>query len=224
MASINYSNDIKDSEYVGHSSFVTNSRFIFSSGKITNSENVLSSNNVKNSNQIFNSTFVFDSDRVSNSHNVNNSCNICMSNYVVNSRSILNADSATNSAYCTTFHSQGIKKIKNCYFVSDCNNMVNSLFCHGIADKEFYLFNQQIEEADYNIIVNQMREILGDWDMKLTTQEWPKEMIPLHFPKENLDISSHYADIPAEFWDWIETLPGFNKQIILKLTLMNKYI
>lgn len=224
MTSINYSNDIKDSEYVGHSSFVTNSRFVFSSNRVSDSDNVASSGNIKNSSQIFNSTFVTNCERVSNSHNVNDSKNIAMSNYVVNSHSILNADSAVNSAYCTTFHPQGIKKIKNCFFVSECSKMTNSLFCYGNSDKDFYLFNQPIDESDYIIISNQLKEILEGWEMPIIVEDWPKENIPLPYPKECLNITKHYTGAPDIFWNWVETLPGFDSKIMYQLTLMHKYL
>ena len=93
-----------------------------------------------------------------------------------------------------------------------------------MSEKEFYLFNQSIDESDYNIIVNQLKDILDGWEMPIIVQDWPKETIPLEFPKECLNITKHYAGAPAEFWEWVKTLPGFDKKIMYQLTLLHEYL
>ena len=213
------SDNIYNSNWVSRSSHVKNSNYIFSSNNIENSENVFSGKDVKDSNKIFNSEFVYSSKKVLQSKNINDSSNIINSDYVVNSNSVINSIAVKNSSYVVGMTSGGSKQIKNSFFIVSCTNLNHCLFCHNIHEKECFIFNKQFDKTDYELITNQIKDILNDYEMELVkNNKWGANTIPLDSPTTQRNFTKQFAGLPDKFWRWVKTLPGYDPTILYAIT------
>ena len=174
---------------------------------------------------IFSSEFIESSKCVVQSKNITNSHNIVCSDYVVNSHSIMNAAAVTNSAYVGSFIPGGCRQIKDCRFIAESKNLKHCLFCYGIENGEFLVFNKQVDSTDYELIVHQLDKILRNWDMELIqNNEWPEYTIPLDAPIVQRNIIKQYAALPDTFWRWVKTLPGYDVSILYAITYNKELI
>lgn len=219
------SDNIRNSEWVTRSSKVVDSEHVYSSKEITSSTSILSSEEVSNSHQVYDSEFIDSSKRVLCSKNVTNSYNIVNSDYVVNSHSIMNAAAVTDSAFVDGWLAGGSKQIKNCRFIMECSNLRHSLFCNKISDGEYMIFNKQVDAADYELIVKQLDKRLEGFESELVKEgEWPKSTIPLDAPHVQRNIIKQYANLPASFWRWVKTLPGYDPAVLYAITYNKELI
>ena len=221
-SSIYRSSDIDNSLYIIDSEKVKDSEYIFQSSKIMKCNNVEDSKQVSLSSCVCNSYFVDNSERVLGSNNVTNSNDVYYSNFVLDSKSIVNSHTVSNSSYVSAFAKNGSKNITDSYFIMNCSNLKNCLFCEGIKDKEYYLFNKPFPEKLYGLLVKQMKEVLGDYTMNLSSN-WIKGTIPFNTPTINTDFRTRYNNLPKEFWDWVITLPNYDQKVLYNITLnLNK--
>ncbi len=219
------SNDVADSEWVSCSSQVEGSAYVFSSKEVYSSADVLSSSSVQDSRKIYDSEFVYSSNRIYLSQNVTNSHNIVHSNYVVNSHSVMNSAAVTNSAFVDGWLPGGSKQIKDCRFIMECTNLKHSLFCHRINDGEYMIFNKPMDASDYEVIVSQLDRMLQNYESELVIgNEWPNHTIPLDAPTMQRNISKQYAALPASFWRWVKTLPGYDPAVLYAITYNSQLI
>lgn len=112
-----------------------------------------------------------DSENVAESDNVYSSTNIYRSVDVRRSKNVLFSDGATDceyvvasqrsntSNYCirlddsvdcsNSFSVVWSKKIVNSFFIEDCGDLYECMFCSHITNKKFCIANMQFEEAEY---------------------------------------------------------------------------
>ena len=213
------SKDIKDSLYVTHSNNVENGGYIFHCEDVTNSNNVLNSKNIENSFQVYDSEFVYDSQRILKGRNVNNSKDIVYSDYIIDSHHIMYAAAVTNSAWITDLSFGLTKRITDSYFISRGENLDHCLFCYGISDKKYCLFNKEITPQEYELIKKQMFSVLKDWQPELVVNnEWTENTIPLDAPQIQRNIIKQFAKLPESFWRWVTTLPGYDPAVLYAIT------
>lgn len=220
---ITKSKKVKNSKQVAQSKSVSDSYNIVKSEDVYNSENICNSKYVENAQVVFNSSYVYDSNYINNGVNVNDSNNIYDSNYIVNSSNIIRAKEIFDSHYIVGSQEDKIKNIKNSWFIKDCENLSHCLFCQGLKDKEYYIFNQQSDEATYNLIVKQMKKILQNYSVKCI-KDWGIEKIPM---EENLYLHTDdqfYSKLPPQFFDWIKTLPKYNNLLLFTITLNKAFL
>lgn len=211
------SDNITFCSYVVNSSNVSDSNHIFDSEDISGCDNVSGSNNVEYSGQIFNSEFVYTSRRALNSRNITNGVNIVNSDYVVNSHDIYNAATVKNSAYILDIKQGNTKRITGSQFIGSCQDLENCLFCYGINNKKYHIFNKEISPDEFDLIVKQMKSILKDWEMTLVVA-WPEATVPLDEPQIERNIIKQFATLPDKFWRWVSTLPGYDPMILYQIT------
>ena len=213
------SDNVRNSNWISRSSNVVDSSHIFYCKDVINSNNVLSSEDVRDSEKVYNSEFVYKSRNVLNSKNITESAFVVNADYVVNSNSVNNATAVMKSAFVTGRKDGATYQIRNSRFICDCSNMKKSLFCYGISNAEYMLFNQQMEPEDYELIVEQFDAKLGKFhNVLVANDEWPANIIPLEAPKIQRRISDVYSQVPLEFWRWVKTLPGYNQNILFNIT------
>lgn len=223
--SVYRSNDVSNSEWVSRSSKVEESSYVFSSSEIAFSNNVLSSNLVEHSSKIYNSSFVYSSQRIVQSQNVTNSRNIIHSDYIVNSHSIRNAAAVTNSAFVDGWLPGETKQIKNSRFIMSCTNLKNCLFCHKVENGEYLLFNAPIDKEDYEVIVQQLDRLLGDYEVEMVKDnDWPANTIPIDEPRIQHNILKQYEKLPSAFWRWVKTLPNYDPAVLYAITYSKELI
>lgn len=211
------SDNITFCSYVVNSSNISDSNHVFDSEDVSGCDNVSGSNNVEDSGQVFNSEFVYTSRCVLNSKNVTNGANIINSNYVVKSHSIYNAAAVKNSAFVTDVLQGNTKQINGSQFISSCQDLENCLFCYGINNKKYHIFNKEVSPDEFDLIVKQMKSILKNWTLTLVVR-WPDTTIPLDEPKIERNITKQFAGLPDKFWRWVATLPGYDPMILYQIT------
>lgn len=112
---------------------------------------------------------VYGSDGVYRSQDVHDSKNVLFSDGATNCESVaaiqrshtltysLRIEDSNTSSNC--FAVSWSKNITNSYFIHDCGDMQDSMFCSHITNKRFCIANMQYEEAEYR----RLRDIVARW-------------------------------------------------------------
>lgn len=124
---------------------------------------------------------VYDSESVSESDTIYRCQNVYRSTDCSDSKNIIFCDSCGNSEYLIASQRTGTSsfcirtddskdcsnsynvicsnKISNSYFIQDCFNLYECMFCSHIANKRFCIANMQFEEKEYY----QIKEKITEW-------------------------------------------------------------
>lgn len=210
--------NISNSSFVSDSHDIENSDYIYDSFDIDGSKWVCDSDNVSNSIDVSGSSFVYDGYRVVNCKNVTNSHNIVNSDYIIESFDVINASGVTKSAFINSLTPERTRRISNCYFVNEGNDLDHCLFCSQISDKSYHLFNQPITETQYTVIMNQMFSILRDYKMNLIDRLEDYHRLPIQHLRAEQDPAARMENLPEKFWRWVRTLPGYSPRILYQIT------
>lgn len=210
------SSNITNSEYIANSEVVINSEYVFDSKKVKNSRAILSSKSVNNSYNIHLSSFVGNSSNVYNGKNITNCNNIVSVTYAVDSSSVVNADQVINSAFVSGLAPSTSKNINDSYFIFDCENVSNCLFCSGIKDKEFYLFNKPINQKYYENIAKQAQEFAKEESLLLA--HWKTEDMIIPEPRLVKNMAMYYSNMSEDFWEWVKSLPNYDPMVLYNIT------
>ena len=212
----NYYNcqNIQDSQYIVNSSGVDFSSFVHDSTEVSHSADVYKSDDVTNSLRVFESQFVYNSEKVSgatsveNSHNVliskgiYNSCNIYGCTNIIGSGELRFCEDITTSNFCVDS-----KKLKNC------------LFCHELEGKEYHIFNKPVDKERFEIILKQYQRIMGGLELDYMREPWPESMLIPSMPSPFAYFNKHYLQLPDKFWKWVQTVPGYDADLLYRMTL-----
>ena len=208
---INDSKEVDNSECVFMGKKVKNSSQVSSSKEVSDSSIIQASKNIEKSKRVFNSKEIQGSMDVYASNNIKNSQNIIYSSEIFASNDILNGQEISDSFYVIGTEEKS-KKIKNSYFIFNCNNLSHCLFCDGVDSQQFLLFNRPITEQEYNVYVEQLMELKQNWHPSFLST-WKREQLPL-IPPSTLSEDQYCDDIPEQLLSWIKNLPNFNEQIL----------
>lgn len=192
-----------ESDGLYHSEFINNSNAVAFSSNIVNSHAIRKSGMIENSKALEYCYSVRNSEAMSNSSKCINSQAICRSDFIYNSRAICDSKGI--------IYSQAIDKsvgvaysyrISKGYFIEDCSNSENLLFCFGINNKSYMLFNKKISEERFFQIISKLKDY--------------------YFEKDK-DIAPHFVEIKEErlqknsfreaYSEHIETLKEFYKEL-----------
>ena len=218
--------DVKDSQGVHESTHISGSEIVTGSTDVTNSSEVYDSKHVEQSNYVVNSEFVQHSSNVCNScfvhgsedvilsKNVENSGHIFDSVYVVKSFGVYESSNILNST--AVWKSENLT---SCGFCFGCHNLKSALFCEGLSDGEYMVFNKPIDQERFNIVKRQFDYFAPKISF---VTEWKHKFGET--PKVNHDYRKHLANIPASFWEWVKTLPGYEPSIIYSLTFDPQFL
>lgn len=112
-----------------------------------NSRNVGESDNIYNSQNIYRSQDVRYSENILLSDTIDNCKYVAASQRSNNSRSCIRLE---DSKECVdSFNISWSAKIERSFFMHDCLNMQDSMFCSHMANKRFCIANMQFEEKEY---------------------------------------------------------------------------
>lgn len=102
---------------------------------------------------------IYSSENVYRSQDISGSKNILFSDGVNDSESVAACQRSKGLSYCarvedsnSTSNSFSViwsKKIVNSYFIEDCGDMFECMFCSHVSNKKFCIANIQFEEAEY---------------------------------------------------------------------------
>lgn len=210
----------------------------FSSNNITNCYTIFNSKNCKNSGFIKNSFYIEDSHLISDSKKIKKSANIFNSQKITESYSIIESSLVHNSTRVydskniynsiDIFRSENISSgmaLTNCnrleqsFFCVNCSNSTNLMFCYRINAKDYQIFNKPVSKEEYLKI---SQEIFTKFDNLTCNLFTLTGNLPTSLDKGYIiyeDFSSHYKNIPTEFYDYIKTIPGFEPLIMYSITL-----
>lgn len=216
-SSVVHSCFISSSNEVLESKEVSNSFHIINSTNVVKSEEVYGSNDIEYSDHIYNSAYIEKSFRIYNSKNIQESCNILKSSFVVNSEDVIESQDV--------FNSNGIiisKGVSDSFICRNCTNISNCLFCFGIKDSEYCVFNTKISKERYDYIKKLYLKMIN---ASLQFCEWPEDGFIIECaPKIHSDWRLYFEDWSKEFYKWIRTLPMYDNKIMLCITGISDFI
>lgn len=219
---------IDSSSRVRDSENVSNSKYIAFSKDIKNSKRVYASSNVENSHYISVSFNVLGSTEVKDSSKIQYSQNVFNSDEISNCYAVYSCKEVEDSL--------GIFNVsigKEIYFSTDLENCSYCLFCSGLKDKKFYLFNQEIGSKDWFVI------------KELLLNEWSEEEKKLYkvisfedddkswygFKTSNYSATLSYVaqrdffqSLSSKFLKYIRSMPYYNDWLLYQITMNPKIL
>lgn len=219
---------IDSSSRVRDSENVSKSKYIAFSKDIKNSKRVYASSNVENSQYISNSFNVLGSAEVKDSSKIQYSQNVFNSSEILNCYGVYSCKEMGDSL--------GIFNVSTgneIYFSTDLENCSYCLFCSGLKDKKFCLFNQEIDSKDWFVI------------KELLLSEWSEEDKNLYkvisfedddkswygFKTSNYSASLSYVaqrdffqGLSLKFLKYIRSMPYYNEWLLYQITMNPKIL
>lgn len=212
----NYYNcqNIQDSNYVVNSNSVNFSNFVHNSTDISHSSDIYKSDDVTNSNQVFESQFVYSSDRIFGVTNADNCVNVLISKGIYNSVNIYacsNIMSSRELRHC--------EDVSSSYFCADSKNLKDCMFCVGLEDKEYHIFNQPVTKEKFDIILKQYMRLMDNTELDYLREQWPHDMLIPELPNPFAYHDKHYKQLDEKFWRWARSVPGYDVVLLYQITL-----
>ncbi len=196
------STKIVKSESVVRSSSVTDSKFISDSRDIFKSYKVYNSTSILKSHEILSSGKISNSSKIINSSDIDDSFNIQNCNHVGWSRNLLNSNYVEDSGY--VYNSNNINGVYCSGFLNNCNYC---LFCSGLSDKSYYIFNKQVGQ---NLYEKYREDLLERLSIETSDIIVVNDFTAL---EQHTSISNRLDNIfnglSDDFFEWVKTLPNY---------------
>lgn len=211
------------SRNIWYSKGVENSSNLMRSSYVVNSSNVRDSEDVSDSQFIFNSSSVHDSRNVSDSENITDSDtvlksrDVSMSEQVARSKSIDWCDNIFWSARlrgCSFIYQS--EDLNTSHFCGFMKNSDHCLFCSGLENKSYYIFNEEVTPREFEEVLNTLLEMLPIEDAHMIRVNDDK-----YIATERFDFCPRYDSVfdglSKEFYGWVGTLPNYSDDKFLTL-------
>lgn len=208
------SDHVYSSNLVSKSSQVDKSEGVYNSKNITNSTYVSDSEYVDDSKLIGISSYIDNSERVIKGRNIVGSSEVYDCDYIMYSHATYMSNNIVNGHYVLKGNN-----LTECYFCVDCANLNNALFCQGVTDGEYLLFNKPIDKVRFEMIKRQFEKykprlsIMEDWDDNFG-----------QLPVAKRDYRQHFSSVDASFWKWVKTLPGYDPMVVYSITFDPQFL
>lgn len=219
---------IDSSSRVQDSENVSNSKYIAFSKDIKNSERVYASSNVENSHYISVSFNVLGSTEVKDSSKIQYSQNVFNSEEISNCYGVYSCKEVEDSL--------GIFNVstgKEIYFSTDLENCSYCLFCSGLKDKKFYLFNQEIGSKDWFIIKELLLNKWSEEDKNLykviSFEDDDKKWYGFKTFNYSATLSyvaqrDFFQSLSSKFLEYIRSMPYYNDWLLYQITMNPKIL
>ena len=219
---------IDSSSRVQDSENVSNSKYIAFSKDIKNSERVYASSNVENSQYISASFNVLDSAEVKDSSKIRHSQNVFNSGEVLDCYGVYSCKEVEGSL--------GIFNVstgKEIYFSTDLENCSYCLFCSGLKDKKFCLFNQEIDSRDWFVI---KELLLTEWSKEdknfykvISFEDDDKKWYGFKTFNYSATLSyvaqrDFFQSLSSKFLKYIRSMPYYNEWLLYQITMNPKIL
>ena len=219
---------IDSSSRVRDSENVSNSKYIAFSKDIKNSERVYASSNVENSQYISVSFNVLGSTEVKDSSKIRYSQNVFNSSEILNCYGVYSCKEVEDSL--------GIFNVstgKEIYFSTDLENCSYCLFCSGIKDKKFCLFNQEIDSKDWFVI---KELLLNEWSVEnknlykvISFEDDDKSWYGFKTFNYSATLSyvaqrDFFQSLSSKFLKYIRSIPYYNEWLLYQITMNPKIL
>lgn len=208
------SEDVSDSEAIQESQDIHHSSSIYKSKHVEHSQHITGCEEVYHSHHINLSNFVENSERVKNSNNITDCSDIVDTTYAVQSHQIIGSRIITNC-----YDIRNSLNLQDCAACADCSDSQHLLFCQGIQNSEYMLFNKPIAKEQFDIIRRQYQRYAP-----LTTvmEPWPP------YSKEAPHTINHYGKqyeaTSESFWRWVATLPNYDPFVLYQVTFRRELL
>ena len=202
------SRDVSNSTRVVRSQRVNHSYTIYKSTDVDNSSYVSGSDDVRYSNYVCLSTFVENSKHINKSHNITDSTDVYDTTYAVSSHSIFVSRNVVN-CYDIRYG----ENLSDCFMCVDCTNSNHLFCCHGVDNGEYMIFNEKVNEKQWQMIVNQYLRFAP---ITRIMEKWNE--LSAEAPPAIYNYSTHYLATPDKFWSWLRTLPNYTPQVVYNIT------
>ena len=219
---------IDSSSRVRDSENVSNSKYIAFSKNIKNSERVYASSNVENSHYISVSFNVLGSTEVKDSSKIQYSQNVFNSDEISNCYAVYSCKEVEDSL--------GIFNVstgKEIYFSTNLENCSYCLFCSGLKDKKFYLFNQEIGSKDWFIIKELLLNKWSEEDKNLykviSFEDDDKKWYGFKTFNYSATLSyvaqrDFFQSLSSKFLKYIRSMPYYNDWLLYQITMNPKIL
>lgn len=219
---------IDSSSRVRDSENVYNSKYIAFSKDIKNSERIYASSNVENSQYISASFNVLDSAEVKDSSKIWYSQNVFNSGEVLDCYGVYSCKEVEGSL--------GIFNVstgQEIYFSTDLEDCSYCLFCSGLKNKKFYLFNQEIDSKDWFVI---KELLLTEWSKEdknfyktISFEDDDKEWYGFKISNYSANLSyvaqrDFFQGLSSKFLKYIRSMPYYNEWLLYQITLNPKIL
>ena len=219
---------IDSSSRVRDSENVFNSKYIAFSKDVRNSERVYASSSVENSQYINASFIVLDSAEVKDSSKIRHSQNVFNSGEVLDCYGVYSCKEVEGSL--------GIFNVstgKEIYFSTDLENCSYCLFCSGLKNKKFRLFNQEIDSKDWFVI---KELLLTEWSKEdkncykvISFEDDDKEWYGFKISNYSASLSyvaqrDFFQGLSSKFLKYICSMPYYNEWLLYQITLNPKIL
>ena len=220
---------IDSSSRVRDSENVFNSKYVAFGKDVRNSERVYASSNVENSQYISVSFNVLDSAEVKDSSKIQYSQNVFNSDEISNCYGVYSCEEVGDGL--------GIFNVstgKEIYFSTDLEDCSYCLFCSGLKNKKFCLFNQEIDSRDWFVI---KELLLNEWSKEnknfykvISFEDDNKEWCGFRTSSNDSVSFSYVAQrnffqgISSKFLKYIRSMPYYNEWLLYQITLNPKIL
>ena len=162
---------------------------------------------------------MYSSEKIFGSTSIENSRNVLISKGIYNSRNIYDCTNVITSGelrFC--------EDITASNFCVDSKSLKNCLFCCELNNKEYYIFNKPVDKERFEIILKQYQRIMGELELDYMREPWPESMLIPSLPSPFPYFNKHYLQLPDKFWRWVQTVPGYDADLLYKMTLNSDLI
>lgn len=211
---------VKNSERVWASEGVLNSEDISNSSRIVNSKRVTDGHIVSECEDVKSSTHIFKSHRVNKSDyvykgvNVVHSRDVAYSAAVAWSEAILSCNRVDDSKL--VYRSNDVVDVYCCGFLDNCRSC---LFCSGLKNKEYCIFNKEVDERRFEQVKESFLFEFADEIERSYVLNYDKY-------KGLAEVNGRYDELfdalGARFFDWAADLDEFTEDIFMQVFLRRK--
>lgn len=197
------SKEIEDSFNIEKSVKVSGSSYIYNSEEIQKSNNISGSNNIKNSSGIIKSSFITGSN------------DIYLSNFINESDIVSYSSNIRKSGYIYKS-----KDLEDSYFCGFCEKTKHCLFCLGVKEKQYMIFNQEVSPQDFFQWKEELFFSLNG-ERKDFIQIRPFEVLEEDRFVYSARLDAIFEGLSQNFYGWISNLPNYSEDIFLGLFFRN---
>lgn len=221
--------DIDTSKYVFESFKVFDSVFVQHSQDIYNSKLIFFCDGIRDSLNVQKSKTIIDGYKIIASSNVEHSF------YTVNSTKIKECTDVYLCKDCDSCYGiadsiglkdcMGVYKSENCAYAHYSQNLKNCkycLFCDGLTDKEFHIFNREVDRKDFFIIFSVFSEYMVRQNLQnVKIFNTKDKFLSYEVGAKMINFYKNLSDIMIQK---IKNLPYYNAKIAFDITLNNKFL
>lgn len=232
--------EITDSHIILSSFCIDSSSRVRDSENVFNSKYVAFSKDIKNSEKVYASSNVENSLYINVSFNILNSIEIHDSSKVRYSQNVFNSDEITNCYGVYSCEEVGdglgifnVSTGKEIYFSTDLEDCSYCLFCNGLKNKKFFLFNQEIDSKDWFVI---KELLLTEWSKEdrnfykvISFEDNDKEWYGFKSFNYSGRLSyvaqrDFFQGLSPKFLKYIRSMPYYNEWLLYQITLNPKIL